>query len=77
MVKVFQLFLRAIYPALISYFIYVFASAFVEGLGLREIHNITGTASIAFFIIFLIGAIGYIAIALMKKDGPEKTQGNR
>lgn len=70
--KVFKLLLHSIYPSLISYFIYVFATAFVKSLELRNIRDITGTVSVAFFLLFLIGAIGYLSLAVIKRDQFDK-----
>lgn len=70
--KVFKLFLHAIYPSLILYFIYVFAKAFVDGLTKRDICNVAGPAAVLFFVVFIIGVVGYVVTLLSKKHGMDK-----
>ena len=64
--RIYKLFLHAIYPSLILYFIYVISKAFVDGLAKKDICNLSGTAAIVFFGVFLVGVVGYIVESFRK-----------
>ncbi len=55
MKRIIEAFLQMIYPSLISLFIFVFTTAFVNGESLETLQLITAILSILFGFLFVIG----------------------
>lgn len=68
MKKIIDSFLKMIYPALISLFIFAFTTAFVKGDELEVLQLITALIAIAFGFIFLVGFVMNIIYSLKHEN---------
>lgn len=68
MKKIIDSFLKMIYPALISLFIFAFTTDFVKGDELEVLQLITALIAIAFGFIFLVGFVMNIIYSLKHEN---------
>lgn len=68
MKELFKLLTKAIYPALLSLFLFIFTTAFVKGEYLEVLELMTAGSTALFGVAFVVGVIGQIVLALKKHN---------